>query len=127
MSKYIRKENIIVKLTFEFSLDIMKYCEQLEMQKRFVIANQLLRAATSIGANIWEAQEAESRFDFIHKFKIAGKESVETYYWLLLCKYSINYPDPSSLIEKLESIRRIITKIIASSKRNINPETTNPN
>jgi len=51
-----------------------------------VIANQLLRSGTSIGANVHEAQNAESRADFIYKIKIALKELEETKYWLLLCE-----------------------------------------
>ncbi len=65
-------ENIIVKLTFEFALEIIEFCEILEANKRFVIANQLLKSGTSIGANVREAQNAESKNDFIHKFKIAA-------------------------------------------------------
>jgi four helix bundle protein len=55
-----------------------------------VLVNQLLKSGTSIGANIREAQNAESKADFIHKFKIATKE--RTYYWLALCQYSSSYP-----------------------------------
>lgn len=75
------KENVIIKLTFQFALDIIKYCENLQESKKFVIANQLLKSGTSIGANIREAQNAESKADFIHKFKIAVKEIEETIYW----------------------------------------------
>lgn len=70
------------------------YTEQLNNEKKYVIAKQLLRCGTSIGANIWEAQNAESKADFIHKMKISAKESEETKYWLLLCKHSENYPNP---------------------------------
>lgn len=55
-----------------------------------MLANQLLRSGTSIGANIRESQSAESRLDFIHKLKIADKEAE---YWLLLCQKSNKYPD----------------------------------
>ena len=61
------KENIIVSLTFKFALDIIKYFERLQDSKKFVVANQLLKSGTSIGANIREAQNAESKDDFIHK------------------------------------------------------------
>jgi four helix bundle protein len=56
---------------------IIDFCEELERKRKFVIANQLLKAGTSIGANIHEAQNAESRADFIHKVKIAAKEVEE--------------------------------------------------
>lgn len=110
------KDNIIVKLTFQFSLDIINYCEVLNEEKKFVIANQLLKSGTSVGANIREAQNAESKTDFIHKFKIAAKEIEETIYWLELCVFSKNYPNPSELLEQINNISRIVNKIIITSK-----------
>jgi len=110
------KENIIVDLTFKFSLRVIQYCDQLEEKKKYVISKQLLKSGTSIGANSREAQNAESKADFIHKFKVAAKEADETHYWLSLCKESENYPPSDSLIEELEIIIRIISKIISSSK-----------
>tara|TARA_R110002033_G_scaffold10039_1_gene33030 strand:+ start:430 stop:777 length:348 start_codon:yes stop_codon:yes gene_type:complete len=111
------KENIIVTLTFKFALEIIKYCDDLQDNKKFVIANQLLKSGTSIGANIREAQNAESKADFIHKFKISAKEIEETIYWLELCKFSNNYPDVDNLIEQLSTISKIVNKIIITSKQ----------
>jgi four helix bundle protein len=90
----------------------------LEQQRRFVLANQLLRSGTSIGANIREAQNCESRADFIHKFKIAAKEAEETEYWLLLCKHSEGYPSDEQLLLSIKEIQKIVNKIINSSKTN---------
>lgn len=112
----MKKENIILKLTLEFSLLIIEYCEILEENKRFVIANQLLKSGTSIGANIREAQNAESLNDFVHKFKIAAKEIDETMYWLELCQLSKKYPNTEYLTEKLVNIFKIVNKIISTSK-----------
>lgn len=111
------KENLILKLTFQFALEIIKYCEILEENRKYVIANQLLKSGTSIGANIRESQNAESKADFIHKFKISAKEIEETFYWLELCKYSESYPNNNTLIEQLENISRIVNKIIITSKK----------
>ena len=111
------KENIIVTLTFNFALQIIKYCEGLQESKKFVISNQLLKSGTSIGANIREAQNAESKADFIHKFKISAKEIEETIYWLELCKFSDNYPKVDDLIEQVNDISRIVNKIIITSKQ----------
>jgi four helix bundle protein len=72
------KENIIVTRTFTFALKIIEYCELLESQRRYVVPRQLLRSGTSIGSNTREAQNAESKHDFVHKFKIAAKEADET-------------------------------------------------
>lgn len=110
------KDNLIVDLTFKFSLSIITYCEILESARKYIIARQLLKSGTSIGANIREAQNAESKADFIHKFKIAAKEADETEYWLLLCKESPQYPSPENLLEELQSIIRVTSKIISSSK-----------
>ena len=109
-------ENIILKKTIEFSLAIIEYAELLESQKKYVIARQLLKAGTSIGANVHEAQNAESKIDFIHKFKIAAKEVEETKYWLILCENSKSYPPCGQLTGVLGEIDKIITKIISTSK-----------
>lgn len=111
-----RKENLILKLTLEFALGIIKYSEKLQEDKKFVIANQLLKSGTSIGANVREAQNAESKSDFVHKFKIAAKEIEETFYWLELCSMSENYPSSEDLHEQLENISRVINKIIITTK-----------
>lgn len=111
-----QKDNLILTLTLDFALDIMLYAEELEAQRKFVIANQLLKSGTSIGANVREAQNAASKADFIHKFKIAAKEADETEYWLLLCQRAPSYRNSSHLQEKLKSIKKVISKIIISSK-----------
>ncbi|MEO6884393.1 MAG: four helix bundle protein [Bacteroidia bacterium] len=112
------KENIIVDLTFQFSLELIEYVELLEANRKFIIANQLLRSGTSVGANVREAQNAESKADFIHKIKIALKEAEETEYWLLLAKHSKQYPTEENLLLKIASILKILSKIIGSLKRN---------
>jgi len=110
------KENQILDLSFEFALAIIDYCEGLEEKRRFVISHQLLKSGTSIGANIREAQAAESKTDFIHKMKISSKEAEETEYWLLLCKHSKSYPSPDHLLDKIIVIKKILSKIISTSK-----------
>lgn len=117
-----RKENIIVKLTFEFALDIVALSEVLEENKKYVIARQVLKSGTSIGANVREAQNAESKADFIHKMKIALKEADETQYWLDIIQQSKGYPDVTTIKEKVISIDKVLTKIVSSSKTaNIKP------
>jgi four helix bundle protein len=110
------KENLIVKLSFEFALDIIEFSEELELAKKYVIARQVLKAGTSIGANVREAQNAESKADFIHKIKIAAKEADEAEYFLLLCKSAKTYPYNPMLNDKLTSIIKVLSKIISSSK-----------
>ncbi len=112
----MEKRNEIQELSFEFAVEIIKYCEVLEEKKRFVLARQLLKSGTSIGANVREAQCAESKADFIHKLKIAAKEAEETEYWLLLCEKSPSYPNPAILLEKIIHIKKLLSKIISTSK-----------
>jgi len=103
-------------LSFDFSLDIINDCELLETKRKFVQANQLLKSGTLIGANIREVQNAESKADFIHKFKIAAKEIDETGYWLDLYAHAESCPDPGGLTEKQRSIANVTNKIIITSK-----------
>lgn len=111
------RENPLLRLSINFSILVIEYCEILEQSHRYVISNQLLRAATSIGANAMEAQNAESKADFIHKMKIAAKEADETQYWLLLCKYVKTYPDCDHLFEKLEELQKILNAILGSARK----------
>ena len=108
----------IVELTLEFSLKIIEFSELLEEQRKYVIARQILKSGTSIGANINEAQNAESRADFIHKLKISAKEANETEYWIKLCEKAKSYPNPEGLLEMLLSIKKLLSKIIHSTKLN---------
>ncbi len=110
------KRNLILSLTFQFSLDIITYCEALEELRKYVVARQLMKSGTSIGANVREAQSPESKADFIHKMKIAAKEASETEYWLLLCQHSKNYPASDHLLEQILSIQKILSSIISTSK-----------
>ncbi len=112
-----KKENQVLNLAFDFALQIIEYTEELEARKRFNMAKQLFKSGTSIHANIREAQNAESKDDFIHKMKIAAKEAEETEGWLLLCKYAKSYPDPDHLPRKLVSILKLLNKIIGTAKR----------
>lgn len=114
----MEKQNVVLDKSFEFALTIIEFSEELETIKKFVVARQLLRSGTSIGANIREAQSSESRADFIHKMKIAAKEAAETEYWLLLCKHSKAYPFNDLLLPKLEEIQKLLSSIISSAKNN---------
>ena len=116
------KENIIVKLTFEFSLDIMDFSEELESKRKFVFANQILKAGTSIGANVSEAQNAQSKADFIHKNSISLKEARESNFWLRLVLATTNFDESikagiQELEEESMALSRIIGKIIVTSKK----------
>ena len=111
--------NKIVDLSFAFALEIISFSEELEKNHKYAIAKQLIRSGTSIGANIYESQNCESRADFIHKLKIAVKEAEETEYWLLLCKHSETYPYKESILEQLKQIQKLLSSIIYSTKQNM--------
>jgi four helix bundle protein len=76
-----------------------------------------MKSGTSIGANVMEAQNAESKADFIHKMKIAAKEAGGTHYWLMLCGGAKGYPNCSYLAGKLTEINKILNKILSTAKR----------
>ena len=112
-----KRENVVVEKSIEFSLLIVTFCEELEKERKYIIAKQLLKSGTSIGANIHEAQNAESKADFIHKIKIAAKELEETKYWLIICERSENYPFNAILKNKINELGLIIYKILSTSKK----------
>jgi four helix bundle protein len=117
MQKELFEKNPILKLTLDFSVMVIEYCEKLGREKKFVVAKQLLKTGTSTGANSIEAQNSESKADFIHKIKIASKETDETQYWLTLCGYATNYPNCNLLNDKLEEIQKVLNKIIRTAKK----------
>lgn len=113
----MEKRNEILEISFEFALKIIEFSELLEANKKYVIARQLLKSGTSIGANIREAQSGESKADFIHKLKISHKEAEETEYWLLLCEKAKSYPSPTIEMKALLlSIQKLLSKIISTTK-----------
>jgi four helix bundle protein len=113
------EKNPLLKQALAFSLAIVSYCESLEKDRKYVVSRQLMRSGTSIGANSFEAQNAESKADFIHKLKIAAKEGDETHYWLLICKHSESYADCDHLIEALQELMKLLNSIIATSKKKL--------
>lgn len=111
------KPNIIVDLTFKFALSIIAFSDKLNEKGKVVISKQILKSGTSIGANVREAQNAESKADFIHKLKIAAKEVDETKYWLELSRDSEGYPYDEDLYNQISTIEKVLSKIISTSKK----------
>jgi four helix bundle protein len=113
------KENVIVEKSYKFAIRIVNlYKFLINDKKEFVISKQILKSGTSIGANINEAQSAESKMDFIHKLSISAKEARETDYWLRLLKES-DYIDLimfNSINNDCMEILKIINSIILTSK-----------
>jgi four helix bundle protein len=113
----MKRENIIVDKSFEFSKLIIRFCLNLKEQKHFEISSQLIRSGTSVGANIRESQRAESPADFRHKLKIALKEADETKYWLELIDSEIIKVE-KTLFELNEELIKLLVAIINKSKQN---------
>jgi four helix bundle protein len=115
----LQKQNLIVQLSFDFAIHAISFCAQLDNLRKWSLSNQLLRAALSIGACVREAQNAESKADFIHKMKIAAKEAEEVAYYVELCVASAELPNPDTLSAKIQSICRVLTRIIATAKSSL--------
>ncbi len=119
MTMEVINGNPLLKHAFEFAVMVDVYTTRLYELKRYDMARQLFRSGTSIGANAFEAQHAESKPDFIHKLKLSSKEAAETNFWLLLCQKGEGYPNCDHLIQKLDEISKILSSIISKSKKSL--------
>lgn len=115
-------DNIIETKSFNFAIQIVKLYKYLYYSKKeYVLSKQLLRAGTSIGANVAEAEQAQSKADFISKISIALKEATETDYWIRLLNatdYLSNY-EIKTILANCNELERILTAIIKSSKNSL--------
>jgi len=118
---YVEKENVVKNKSFAFSVRIIRLYQYLANQKKeFIIAKQLLRSGTSVGAMVKEAEHAESRNDFKHKISIAQKEINESIYWLELLRETeyLSKEEFDSLKADAVELLKIVTAIIKSVKVN---------
>ena len=111
------KENIILIKSFDFSIEVIKLYSVLIKKNEYVLSKQLLKAGTSIGANVEEAVGGISKKDFTAKMRIALKEARETRYWLRLLDRSqlVKY-DYKTYLNRIENIVNILTKIVKTSQ-----------
>lgn len=113
------KPSILREKSYSFALRIVKLCRHLSEEKReYVLSKQVLRSGTSIGANVAEANQAQSKADFVHKLSIAHKESFETEYWLNLLRDSeyITSGQATSLIDYCCQLQKLLTSSIKTAK-----------
>ena len=111
--------SVVQTKSLDFAVRIVNLCRYLQKtQKEFVLSKQLLRSGTSIGANISESQQAQSRSDFICKLTISLKEASETAYWLQLLHRTNYLTDIQfrSIIADCRELEKLLTAIIKSSK-----------
>ena len=118
LNKESPTENPVLEKSFAFALETVRLCHQLRNQKEFILSEQLLKAGTSIGANVEEAMAGQSKKDFTAKMAIASKEARETRYWLRLLKESgaIN-TDLKPHLTSIDELVRILTAIVKTSQR----------
>ena len=114
-------DNVIEDKSFRFAIRIVNLYRYLcRDQKEYILSKQVLRAGTSIGANVAEAQQAQSRADFVAKLSIALKETSETKYWLRLLKATgyLNGAESCSIYADCIELEKILVTILKSTKQN---------
>jgi len=113
-------DSIIRDKSYQFALRIVRLCKELNEKKEYVLSREVLRAGTHIGARVKEAQQAESRPDFIHNCSIALQNAAETEYWLELLRDGgfIDQKTFDSLNDDCAEVLRLLTKIVKTSRQN---------
>ena len=115
-------ESIIKVKSFELAISGVNFYKYLVTEKKeFVMSKQFLRSITSVGANVREAVNAQSKLDFIHKLAIAQKECDESLYWLELL-YATKYVEENDfnpIYKQTTEVLKIIKSIIITTKKNI--------
>ncbi len=116
------KANPLIEQSIDFSITIIKYYKWLVSQRNeTVMAKQILRSGTSIGANIHEANYAVSKADFINKMQIALKEASETEYWLIVLEKTGFLPENGmTLKDKCNSLKRMLISTLNTAKTDKN-------
>jgi four helix bundle protein len=117
-----KKPNPLKEKSFQFALKIIQLSKFLSEEKReYIMSKQLMRSGTSIGANIREGQNAQSKADFIHKFSIAQKECDETLYWLELLQQSrfLQEKEFTAIHNDANELLKMLRSSILTSKQNI--------
>lgn len=118
---YMERQNLIVEKSFQFSVRIVNlYKHLVKEHKEYVLSKQLLRSGTSIGANVNEAQAAQSKAEFIAKMSIASKEARETQYWIKLLietgYLKMKEPYVETLLEQSQELGKLLTSIVKTSQ-----------
>lgn len=110
--------NILADKSLKFAVRIYRLCKYLEEKKEFIIARQLLKSGTSVGANIHEAIHAQSDLDFISKYSISQKECSETLYWLEILKETqiLNQEEYNSINKDATELMKLLVKTLKTLK-----------
>ena len=116
---YNRRENVIKTKSFAFAVKVVNFCKLLARTDReYILSKQLLRSGTAIGALYREAEQAESKKDFIHKLSVSLKECNESIYWLELLKATnfISNENHASLNADAVELIKLLISIITTTK-----------
>ncbi len=115
------KQSPLRDKSFAFAVQIVKQSQNLQNSRDYVMSNQVLRSGTSIGANIHEAEFAQTKLDFIYKLSVSLKEANETEYWLMLLKETgyINQEEFNVLVSDCREIRAMLISSIKTAKSNL--------
>jgi four helix bundle protein len=114
------RENVLKEKSYKFAIRVVKaYKHIIDETREYVLSKQILRSGTSIGANVAEANEAQSRADFVSKLSISLKETVETEYWLNLLRDTdyLTEAQASSMLDDCLELKAILTASIKSTKQ----------
>lgn len=112
------KENLILQKSYELALAVIPLCRELQLkQHEYVLSRQLMKAGTTVGSNVEEAQGGQSRADFLSKMSIASKEARETHYWLRLIRDSqmLSAETVAPVLDLALEAKRILTAIVKST------------
>lgn len=117
----MKDESPIQRKSYTFALSIIKLCDKLKTENEYILAGQILKSGTSIGANVEEAIGAQSSKDFFMKITIAYKETRETMYWLRLLKDCdlISQDEASKMICDVQELLKLLGTIQKTVKRNM--------
>ena len=114
-------DSILEQKSFQFAIRIVNLCKHLRSAKKeYTLSKQLLRSGTSIGANIAEAQQAQSRADFVSKLSIALKEATESKYWIRLMSATgyLSEPECRSILGDCTELEKMLVSSVKTSKNN---------
>ena len=116
----MKEANPILEMSYRFALEVMSAAKAMRERKEYDLASQFWRSGTSIGANVEEAQAAQSRADFKSKMGIAAKEARETIYWLRLARDTgiLGSKIAEDLLAQASSIQKILTSIVKTTSEN---------
>ncbi|PYT01939.1 MAG: four helix bundle protein [Acidobacteria bacterium] len=115
----MKKSNVLKDKSYLFALRVVKMSRHLVAElKEYVLSKQVLRSGTSIGANIEEAFQGESKMDFIHKLSIANKEAFETHYWIRILRDTglLTKSQSDSLLAECDELQRMLVAAIKTAK-----------